>query len=161
MKQTLFFISLAVAGLSLMVSFYLAQQSLLALAALLPIVAMFFARQPLMAWLASCSLAGFVSLSVVAIILHLPLLPVVLASTAALASWDLALEIQSGLSLDGSSPNNLYESLHLKFLGSTVILGLLGAGISQWIHWQVPFVGLLVLVFVTLFCLGHVLNYSH
>jgi hypothetical protein len=159
-KRGLFLISLAVAGLSLVVSFSLARQVLPALATLLPLGAMVWARKPSFSWLATCSLVGFTGLSTAGIVLGLPLIPMALASTAALVSWDLALELHSGSSLSGSSAEKLYERAHLKSLGTAVGLGVLGAGFGQWIHWQAPFVGMLALVFVALFCLDRILKNS-
>ncbi len=160
LKRYLFFISFVIAGLSLMVSFSLAGQVLPALAALLPLGAMFWARKPSLSWLATCSLVGFTGLSTAGIVLGHPLIPMVLASTAALVSWDLAPEIRSGSSLKGSIPYELYERNHLKSLGIAACLGLLGAGLGQWVHWQAPFVGMLALIFITLFCLDRILNFT-
>ena len=86
----------------------------------------------------------------------MPLLPMALAATSSLAGWDLLLEIHAVLSYDRFEKVDLYDSLHLKSLGAAVGLGLLGIGLGQWIHWRVPFVGMLVLVIGILFCLERV-----
>jgi len=160
LKQRFFFICLAVAGLSLLASYYLSRRLPLVLAALLPVGAMLLARRPSMSWLAHLSLAGFTSLSAAGIVLNISLMPMVIASAAALASWDLLLEERARLSSGGFSPTRLYERLHLKSLGAALGLGLLGAGAGQWIHWQAPFLGTFVGVIFTLFCLDRAMHYS-
>ena len=153
-KQRLFFICLVVAVLSLMVNFCLFDRLILALATLLPIGSMVFAHRASLPWLAHFSLAGFVGLSTVGTLLNIPLMLMVLASIAALASWDLALEMHAE-----SPTTELYERLHLKFLGAALGLGLLGIGFGHWIHWRFPFVVMLVLCIIMLVCLNQVMNY--
>jgi len=153
-KQRLFFICLAVAALSLMVNFYLFDRLMLALATLLPIGSILFARRPSLSWLAHFSLAGFTGLSAVGVLLNIPLISMILACTAALASWDLVLEMQAE-----SPTTELYERLHLKFLGAALGLGLLGIGVVHWIHWRLSFVVMLMLGIIMLVCLNRVMNY--
>lgn len=160
LKQRLFFVCLAVAGLSLLVSFYLSHQLPLTLATLLPIGAMLLARRPSLSWLAHLSLVGFTGLSAAGILLNISLMQMVIASTAALACWDLLLENQTRFSNDGLSSTRPYESLHLKSLGAAVGLGLLGVGVGHWIHWEAPFVGVVVLVIATVFCLERAMHYA-
>jgi hypothetical protein len=153
-KQRLFFICLAVAGLSLMVSFYLFHRLPLALAALFLVGCMLLARRRSQSWLAYFSLVGFTGISAVGIMLDIPLMPMVLASTAALAGWDLLLEMHAGFS--STEPN---DRLHLKLLGIAVGLGLFGVGIGSWIQWRVPFVVMLIIVVIIFFSLNKFMNH--
>lgn len=153
-KQHLFFFCLAVTVLSLMVSFYLNDRLMLALAAFLPLGSMVLARRPSRSWMVHFSLAGFASLSAVGVLLGIPLMAMVLATTAALASWDLVLEMHAE-----SPTTELYERLHLKFLGVALGLGLLGTGMVHWIHWRLSFVVMLMLGIIILVCLNRVMNY--
>ena len=159
LKGRLFLFCLTLAGLSLAASFYLSRQLPLSLTSLLPFAGMLLARRPSLDWLAYFSLAGFVGLSAAGILLDIPLMPMAIASTSALASWDLLLESRS-VTPGGRVPSNsLYTKFHLKSLGVALGLGLLGVGIGQWIHWKIPFMGMIVLVILTLFCLGHAMDY--
>lgn len=159
LKERLFFICLTLAGLSLAASFYLNRQVPLALAVLFPVAGTFLARRPSLDWLAYFSLAGFVGLSAAGVLLDIPLIPMAIASTSALASWDLLLDSQTVAPGGGAPSTGLYTRLHLKSLGAALSLGLLGVGLSHWIHWKIPFVGMIVLVILTLFCLDHAMDY--
>ena len=113
-----------------------------------------WARRPSQSWLAHLSLAGFAGLSAIGALLDIPLIPMVIATTAALASWDLVLEMHVEF-----HTTELYEKLHLKFLGAALGLGLLGAGVFQWIHWQLSFIVMLGLGILLLVCLNRVISF--
>jgi hypothetical protein len=153
-KQRLFFTCLAVAGLSLMVSFYLFHQLPLALAALIPVGTMLLACRRSQTWLVHLSLVGFTGLSAVGILLDIPLILMVPASTAALAGWDLLLEMHTGFSSTVPS-----DRLHLRYLGIAVGLGLFGVGIGSWIQWRVPFVVMLIIVIIIFFSLNEFIHH--
>jgi hypothetical protein len=153
-KQRLFFICLVVAGLSLMASFYLFNRLLLALAALLPVGCMVFGRRSTRTWLAHLSLASFAGLSAIGVLLKIPLIPMALASTAALAAWDFVLEMHTE-----SPPTELYDRFHFVSLATALGLGLLVIGIFQRFHFRLPFGAMLVLGIVMLVCLNRIMNY--
>jgi hypothetical protein len=159
LKGRLFFICLTVAGLILTASFYLSRQLPLSLVSLLPIAGMLLARRNSLDWLAYFSLAGFAALSAFGILLDIPLIPMAIASTSALASWDLLLESKSIAPGDRVLSSRLYTKIHLKSLGAALGLGLLGVGVGQLVYWKIPFVGMVGLVILTLFCLGHAMDY--
>jgi hypothetical protein len=148
-NQRLFFCCLAISGLSLVLSFYYAHSIALALSVFVPVVMMVYARKHSMTWLAHFSLAGFTGLSAAGILLGVPLIPIVIGSAAALAGWDLLLEMQSGIpSTKG------YEGIHLKYLGAVISLGILLVIFGSRIQIKMPFSGMLVLVIVIIFFLN-------
>ena len=154
-KQCLFSVCLVVVVLNLTVYFYLFDRLMLALAVVLPFGSMLvYSRKPSPSWLAHISLAGFTALSAVGAILNVPLMPMAIATIAAIASWDLALEMHVEY-----PETELYDKLHLKFLGAALGLGLLWIGFGHWIHWRFPFVVMLVLGIIMLVCLNQVMNY--
>lgn len=159
LKRRFFFICLALAGLSLASSFYLNRQLPLALAVLFPVAGMLLARRPSLEWLAYFSLAGFAALSASGILLGIPLMVMAISSSAALASWDLILESRPVAPEGSIPPTGLYVKLHLKSLGAAVGLGLLGVIAGQWVHWQVPFLGMIVLVILALFSMDRLMEY--
>jgi len=153
-KRSLFFISVAVAELSLAVCFTLNDRLWLATATLLPLAGMLFAYRPAFHRLAHFSLAGFTGLSAAGVLFDLPLLPLVLAPTAALASWDLVLEMH-----DGSPATELYERAHLQYLSAALGVGLSGVGILVWIHLRLAFIAMLALGVILLVCLNWLVMY--
>jgi MFS family permease len=154
-KQCWFFVCLVVVVLSQTVYFYLFDRLILALAVLFPFGSLLVcSRRPSLSWLAHISLAGFTGLSAGGVLLNVPLMPMAIATTAALASWDLVLEMHAEY-----RETELYDKLHLKFLGAALGLGLLWIGIFHWIHWRLPFVGMLVLGISMLVCLNRGMNY--
>ena len=102
--------------------------------------------------LAHLSLAGFTILSALGIMLNFAFMPMVLASLAALASWDLALEMNRPFT---TKP---YEKLHFKYLGTVVGLGLAGTVLGQWIHWRLPFSGTVLFIVALWVFLNQVMN---
>lgn len=159
LKTQLFYICLTVAGLSLSASFYLSRQIPLSLVSLILVASMLLARRPSLDWLAYLSLAGFAGLSAAGILLDIPLMLMAIASTSALASWDIILESRPVAPGGGVPSTGLYTKIHLKSLGAALGLGLLGVGVGQWAQWKIPFMGMIVLVILTLFCLGHAMDY--
>ncbi len=153
-KRPLFLICLAIAGLIPMVSFYLSGQWILALASLLPVGSMYFVFRSSHSICAHISLAGFTGLGMVGILLHMPIMVFAFATTAALASWDLVLEMQPEYPATAN-----YERQHLLTLGMALGLGMLAAGSLVWIHLQIPFGGMLALGIILLVSLNQVLSY--
>ncbi len=154
LKRALFLVCLAVAGLILMVSFYLSGQWILALASILPVGSMYYVFRSSNSIWAHLSLAGFTGLGMVGILLHMPTLVFAFATTAALASWDLVLEMQP----EYPSTAN-YERQHLRTLGMALGLGVLAVASLVWIRWQIPFGGMLALGIILLVSLNQVLSY--
>lgn len=157
LNRLLFWASLAVAAFSLAFGFCLVHQLWLAAAVLLPVGEMLLARHPARAGWASLSLAGFAALAAVGVVLQLPMPLMVLACTAALVSWDLLLEAHPRRPGDGSAPGGS-AGLRWKSLGAVVALALLGAGFGFWVHWRIPFIGMVILVIAILFCLDRALH---
>ena len=107
------------------------------------------AYRPIYHRLAHFSLAGFTGLSAAGVLLDLPLMPLVLAPTAALASWDLVLEMHAD-----ASATDLYERAHLQYLSAALGLGLSGVGILVWIHLRLAFIAMLALGVILVVCLN-------
>lgn len=159
LKKRIFFICLVVASLSLGASLSLSRYPLLGLAVLVPVGGMYLAYKPKLGGLAHFALAGFSALAAAALLLEAPLLPLVVACSAALAAWDLTLESHQAGSHEGAFINPEYEKLHWKSLGLAIGLGLFGAGMGGLIRWQAPFLVVLVLILLALFCLDRALQY--
>ena len=153
-KRSLFFICLAVAELSLATCLILNDRLWLAVATILPLAGMLFAQKPAFNRLAHFSLAGFTGLSAAGVLLDLPLMPLVLAPTAALASWDLVLEMHAD-----APATDLYERAHLQYLSAALGLGLSGVGILVWIHLRLAFIAMLALGVILVVCLNRIMNY--
>lgn len=79
----------------------------------------------------------------------------VVSLIAALASWDLALEMQ----LEYPATKK-YERQHLQYLGIALGFGLLGVGSLHWFHIKLPFgvmlmLGVIMVVLINQF-LSHI-----
>jgi hypothetical protein len=98
-------------------------------------------------------LGGFTILAAAGVELNTALIPMGLATCAALASWDLVLERNEQFN---TKP---YEKLHLSFLGAAIGLGFFGIVIGQLIHLRLPFVGMLGVVVVTLISIDQVMKF--
>ena len=160
LNKRIFFTCLAITGLVQAASLGLSSQPLLVLAAPLPILGMLLARRSNFAWLAHLSLTGVTALSAAGLLAEAPVLPIVLASTAALAAWDLLLESHLAASDREAYPGLSHEKMHLKSLGLAVGAGLVAACAGAWIHWQAPFLVSLALVVLALYCLDRALHYT-
>ncbi len=154
LKRMLFFISLVIVSLILMLDFYLSGQQALAAAVLLPVGLIISALRWFRPILAHISLAGFTILTAVGAILNSGMMVMVFALLAAVASWDLILELLRKTPTTGS-----YDNLHLKYLGIALGFGLLGTGIGQLIHLQFPFVVLLLSGVAIVVLLDQLLSY--
>ena len=152
-RQALFFTCLASAGLILVLNFYMSGDVILAMVPLLPTGTMVYAYRRTQHLAASFSLAGFSILSAAGVVLNHALIPMGLATCAALASWDFVLEGKPQLK------TKHYEKLHLCYLGAAIGMGLLGTATGLLLHLRLPFVGMLGLVVAALISINQVMKY--
>ena len=106
-------------------------------------------------WSASISLIVFVLLAAVGVLANLSTLLMVIASTAALAWWDLTHFGQSIVIDQPFETRPLLERTHLQSLVLAISTGLILAFVSAYLNLQISFVGMVLLVVFTIGCLTY------
>jgi hypothetical protein len=111
---------------------------------------------------ASILLSGYVILASVGIIAKLSSALMVIACTAALASWDLLQIDQSASRYSPGKTNGLLEKYHLNSLALAASTGLILSLISANISLQFPFVLIAILVLLAagslIYSMQHIVN---
>ena len=83
----------------------------------------------------------------------------VIASTTALVSWDLALFRRSTAEETADQTYLLLEKVHLRALGLAAFTGLMLSMIIQYIHLQIPFIITASLGLMAVGCLTYGMRY--
>lgn len=110
-------------------------------------------------WSASSSLLAYVLLASFGVKEGLSSNLMVVASTAALLSWDLLLFNQSIVTNLPPEPKASLEKYHLGSLAVAVSSGFMLALLSSSINLRIPFVGITFLVLMTMGCLVYSMQY--
>ncbi len=127
-------------------------------AVILPAVLLWLARKLAVPWLPSVSLLLFVLLAAAGLVTGASPLGMILASTLALAGWDLAF-FSHTVEADQSSGAQLLERRHLRALALALVPGLLVAVLGRLVSLPASFALLVLLAALLLFSLDRVLVY--
>lgn len=140
----------------LAVGYAMAGQWVALVAVLIAFLAWLPARQWLSTWLSSSALVVTVSLAAAGLLAGASPFLMILSATLALASWDL---VRFDHTLTGGSSAKTVARLEKKHYESLVLAlgtGLLVALTGRMIRFQIPFVGMVILVIFVLFSLDRV-----
>lgn len=155
LRKAILYICLLAAAASLFIGFLEAGKIELAWTGVIPAAALLFSRKASNAWLAPLALIAFVGLAVAGVLLRATTAWMVICAAAALAAWDLA-------NLERSLGNSLHprlEKMHLRSLLFAIGLGVLLALAGRSVNLTLPFIVMLLLVFLGLFSLDRLSRY--
>jgi hypothetical protein len=155
LRKSLFFVCLTAASGCLIAGLASTSAQWLAWTGLIPAVALLFTRRVAGNWLSFTALVAFVGMAAAGLLLGSAPSLMVFSSTAALASWDLC---NLERSLD-ARPHPLLEKRHIQILIPSLGVGLLLALAGGMISLSLPFIVILLLVFLIFFSLDRVFRY--
>lgn len=145
--------------LCLAAGYWIAGKWIGALAAILLYPAWLFARKKTDPWLPFICLLASVGLAAAGRLSGAPYLLMIFGSALALAVWDLTyLDTALGKNSFGAQTRR-FENKHVQSLGLALGFGLFVVLLGRFIHVQVPFLVLMLLISFTLFALDRVWGY--
>ena len=103
-------------------------------------------------WLASSVLLAIVLLCAIGIIVQLQLMPMLVACTAALVTWDLTLFARDRGTNQRSASIPMFERKHLQSLALAASAGLLLGWFGSYLNFRLPFI--LIVLFALLAVIG-------
>jgi len=148
-----FWLTIAISNLSLVAGFFHAGYWMIVFV-LFPIsIQLFIFRQRSFFWMGTLFLSLNLLVAVIGVIIHVSFIPLIIASTISLASWDLYLFRQD---IDSINPDESKSGLikdHLYSLGLAISSGFILAVTFSYLEFKLPF-GLIVLfVLIAMVCL--------
>jgi hypothetical protein len=159
LRQIFFFACLAFSTFCLAAGYLIAGQWAGAALTLITGLAWLYARKDPALWLPQICLVAAVCLAVAGLLAGASPVLMLLGSGVALAVWDLIL-LEAALKGDTlNKQTRRYESRHLQSLALALGFGLLVTFLGRWLHFQLPFVILLLFVALVIFGLDRIWRY--
>lgn len=148
-----FGIAISVSSLNLAAGFLYAGYWMVALVILPVILFMIIFWQRNLFWLGTAFLSTMLLLAAIGVLLQIPFLPMIVASTAALATWDLYLfkKDVDCITPEGAKPALIKD--HITSVGLAISSGFLLAVTISYLKIKLSFGITVLIVLLTMFCL--------
>ncbi len=156
LRKVLAFLSVILSAACLALGFIMVGQWAALLAAIITFLFWLPAWKWPATWLPSFALIVSLSLAAVGLCTGSQPIPMVLAATLDLSSWDLVLFDHNLANVQSVESVALLEKKHYESLGLALGLGLLVTIVIRMIRFQIPFGGLVLLVILAFFSLDRI-----